>query len=58
MSRSDMLLARRPRPLGGRMSGEGGEGDLLGDRDHLTLEMCWMAALLEALEVVERPLRK
>jgi hypothetical protein len=27
-----MVLARRPSPLGGRISGEGGDGDLLGER--------------------------
>ncbi len=35
------------------MSGEGGEGDLLGERGHGTLEMCWMAFLERG-----RPLRK
>ena len=35
-----MLLARRPRPLGGRISGEGGDGDLLGDRGQGMEEMC------------------
>ena len=45
VSSSEMLLARRPRPLGGRMSGEGGDGDLLGERDHGALEMCSMAHL-------------
>jgi len=43
VSSSEMLLARRPRPLGGRMSGEGGDGDLLGERGHGTLETCSMA---------------
>jgi hypothetical protein len=27
ISRSEMMLARRPRPLGGRISGDGGVGD-------------------------------
>ena len=53
MSRSEMMLARRPRPLGGRMSGDGGVGDWLGDRGQGTLERCEMA-LLE----LRRPLRK
>lgn len=44
-SRSEMLLARRPRPLGGRISGEGGDGDMLGERGHGTREMCSMAHL-------------
>ena len=44
-SRSEMMLARRPRPLGGRISGEGGVGDWLGDRGHGTLEMCEIARL-------------
>lgn len=35
-----MLLARRPRPLGGRISGEGGDGDLLGERGHGIVEIC------------------
>lgn len=39
-----MLLARRPRPLGGRISGEGGDGDLLGERGHGIVETCSMAA--------------
>lgn len=55
MSRSEMMLARRPRPLGGRISGEGGVGDWLGDRGHDTPDMCEMA-LLEWEE--RRPLRK
>lgn len=38
-----MLLARRPRPLGGRISGEGGDGDLLGERGHGIVETCSMA---------------
>ncbi len=50
-----MLLARRPRPLGGRISGEGGEGDLLGERGHGMVEMCSTAVyrlfLLPLLEV-------
>jgi len=45
VSSSEMLLARRPRPLGGRMSGDGGDGDLLGERGHGTLEMCSTAHL-------------
>ena len=40
MSHSEMMLARRPRPLGGQMSGDGGDADLLGDRDHGTLKIC------------------
>lgn len=39
-----MLLARRPSPLGGRMSGEGGDGDLLGERGQGMVEMCSTAA--------------
>lgn len=35
-----MLLARRPRPLGGRISEERGDGDLLGERGHGMVEMC------------------
>jgi hypothetical protein len=35
-----MLLARRPRPLGGRISGEGGDGDLLGERGHGMVDIC------------------
>ena len=35
-----MLLARLPRPLGGRISGEGGDGDLLGERGHGKEEIC------------------
>ena len=49
------MLARRPRPLGGRISGEGGVGDWLGERGHgilETWEMCEMALLEE-----DRPLR-
>lgn len=38
-----MLLARRPRPLGGRISGEGGDGDLLGERGHGIVEIFSMA---------------
>jgi hypothetical protein len=38
--KSEMLLARRPRPLGGRISGDGGDGDRLGVRGHGTLERC------------------
>jgi hypothetical protein len=53
MSSSEIMLARRPRPLGGRISGDGGVGDWLGDRGHGTLERCEIA-LLE----VGRPLRK
>jgi hypothetical protein len=34
-----MLLARLPRPLGGRISGEGGDGDLLGERGHGIVEI-------------------
>ncbi len=55
MSSSEMMLARRPRPLGGRISGDGGEGERLGDRDHGTLEICEMAPLEEGRP---RPLRK
>ena len=40
ISKSEILLARRPRPLGGRISGEGGDGDLLGERGHGTVEIC------------------
>jgi hypothetical protein len=47
-----MMLARRPRPLGGRISGDGGVGDWLGERGHGILEM-WEIALLEE----DRPLR-
>ena len=47
VSSSEMLLARRPRPLGGRMSGEGGDGERLGERGHGTLEMCSTAVHLE-----------
>lgn len=35
-----MLLARRPRPLGGRISDEAGDGDLLGERGHGIVEIC------------------
>ena len=49
VSSSEMLLARRPRPLGGRMSGEGGDGERLGERGHGTLEMCSTAHLERGL---------
>ena len=39
MSRSDMMLTRCPRLLGGRISGDGGVGDWLGHRGHDTPEM-------------------
>jgi hypothetical protein len=39
-----MLLARLPRPLGGRISGEGGDGDLLGERGHGIVEIFSTAA--------------
>jgi hypothetical protein len=45
VSSSEMLLARRPKPLGGRISDEGGDGDLLGERGHGMLEMCSMPLL-------------
>ena len=45
MSRSEIILARRPRPLGGRISGDGGVGDWLGERGHGTSERCEMALL-------------
>jgi hypothetical protein len=32
ITRSEMLLAQCPRPLGGQMLGEGGVGDLLGEQ--------------------------
>ncbi len=35
-----MLLARLPRPLGGLISGEGGDGDLLGERGQGMVDMC------------------
>jgi hypothetical protein len=44
-----MLLARRPRPLGGRISGEGGDGDLLGERGHGIVEIFSMAAYRDFL---------
>jgi hypothetical protein len=47
------MLVRRPRPLGGWISGDGGVGDWLGERCHGTLERCEMALLEEG-----RPLRK
>ncbi len=39
-----MLLARLPRPLGGRISGDRGDGDLLGERGHGIVDMCSTAA--------------
>jgi hypothetical protein len=39
-----MLLARLPRPLGGRISGDRGDGDLLGERGHGMVDMCSTAA--------------
>ena len=46
-----MLLARRPRPLGGRISGEGGDGDLLGERGHGMVEICSTAVYRLFLEL-------
>lgn len=57
ISRSEILLARRPRPLGGRISGEGGDGDLLGERGHGTVEICWMAEVAAEVEVEEEEVR-
>jgi hypothetical protein len=51
ISKSEILLARRPRPLGGRISGEGGDGDLLGERGHGTVEICWIAEVWAEVEV-------
>ena len=51
ISKSEILLARRPRPLGGRISGEGGDGDLLGERGHGTVEICWIADVCAEVEV-------
>jgi hypothetical protein len=48
-----MLLARLPRPLGGRISGEGGDGDLLGERGHGIVEIFSMAAYRLFLLLVE-----
>ena len=48
-----MLLARRPRPLGGRISGEGGDGDLLGERGHGIEEMCSTAVCRFFLPLLE-----
>jgi hypothetical protein len=53
VSSSEMLLARRPKPLGGRMSGEGGDGERLGERGHGTLEMC-LTALLEKVPLLRK----
>ena len=57
ISKSEILLARRPRPLGGRISGDGGDGDLLGERGHGTVEICstadvWAEVDVEVDEVV------
>jgi hypothetical protein len=41
------MLAHRPRPLGGRIAGEGGVGDWLGERGNGMLDMCEMALLKE-----------
>jgi hypothetical protein len=46
-----MLLARRPRPLGGRISGDGGDGDLLGERGHGTVEICSTADVWAEVDV-------
>jgi hypothetical protein len=51
ISKSEILLARRPRPLGGRISGEGGDVDLLGERGHGTVEICWIAEVWAEVEV-------
>ncbi|KAH9062506.1 hypothetical protein EDB83DRAFT_2383842 [Lactarius deliciosus] len=53
-SSSEIMLARRPRPLGGRISEDAGDGERLGERGHGTLEM-WEMALEEGRP---RPLRK
>ena len=53
MSSSEMALARHPRPLGGWISGEGGDVNQLRDRVHGTLETCKMAPSEE-----ERPMWK
>ena len=53
ISRPEMLLARRPRPLGGRISGEGGDGDRLGERGHGILEICSTAVYRLFLLLVE-----
>lgn len=51
ISRSEIMLAHRPRPLGGRIAGEGGVGDWLGEWGNGMLDMCEMALLKE-----DRPL--
>ena len=60
---SEMMLAHRPKPLVGRISGGGGVGDWLGKCDQRgTLEMCEMALLrvvpwegiLEAMVAIRR----
>jgi hypothetical protein len=48
-----MVLARRPRPLGGRISGEGGDGDLLGERGQGMVEMCSTAVYWLFLPLLE-----
>jgi hypothetical protein len=54
VSSSEILLARRPKPLGGRMSGEGGDGERLGERGQGTLEMCSMALLEEKVPLLRK----
>jgi len=54
VDKSEILLARRPSPLGGRISGEGGDGDLLGERGHGTLEMCWTALFEDRVRLLRR----
>ena len=53
MSSTEMMLACCPRPLGRRVSGDGCDGDLPGDRGRVTLERCEMALLEDG-----RPMRK
>ncbi|KAH9165307.1 hypothetical protein EDB89DRAFT_1911485 [Lactarius sanguifluus] len=54
ISSSEIMLAHRPRSLGGRISGDGDDGECLGGRGHGTPET-WEMALEEERP---RPLRK
>ena len=46
-----ILLARRPRPLGGRILCDGGDGDLLRERGHGTVGICCMADMWAEVDV-------